>query len=50
MKWRIEFILSNEKTKYSLIIFRIITIILHLISFNFFPINYEFTFQKELNF
>ena len=38
------------KTKYSLIIFGIVTIILHLISFNFFPINYEFTFSEGAKF
>ena len=38
------------KTKYSLIIFGVGTIVLHLLSFNFFPINYEFTFSEGSKF
>ena len=38
------------KTKYFLTIFGIATIILHLISFNFFPVNYEYTFSEGAKF
>ena len=34
------------KSKYSILIFGFLTISLHLLSLNFFPINYEYTFSE----